>query len=216
MPAAPLPVAPEPPAGVDPVTWWTGQKHSSVAPVAAPLLVAALRRLFALSPGSLATHDVEDLDKGRATFDRLRAAASWNAIHPVRVRPFLYRLRDVGYVLRAVGLTPSVVHSTRVALAIPAQADDETLLAVAHLAAVTCFDPVDLARLYRRDGWTAADLTAWSIRYDFARFEAVTNGGYGWAELGQLLREDNVPSLAQIEFVAALLAPAASPLDDTA
>lgn len=204
MPVSPPSVVPVPPAGVDPATWWTGKKRTPLAVAAAPLLIAALRRIAALDPSAHATRDAEALDVGRVTLRRLAAATSWNALHPVRPRPFLYRLRDVGYVLRGVGLIPSVVHQTRVSLGIPADADDDTLMACAHLSAFTCFGPAHLTHLHADDGWTIADLTAWSQRYGYEHFETAFTGGYGWAELGQLLRDDNVPSAQQIEFVVAM------------
>lgn len=197
--------------------------------VAAPLLVAALRRLATCShdpklypqPGRWEKPiktDPQRMDTGRPTLNRLRSAVHWESMHPQHPYAFLHCLRHAGYVLVACDLIPSRVHAMQVVLRLTRKASDGDLLACAHLSAIGCF-PFDIpSEIHRRPsrfpvgdmreliddhGWTLDDLVDWSTQFDFEHYKSAVAVGWGPVELRDLLRAGEVPDASQVEMMAA-------------
>lgn len=188
-----------------------GRRRSVMREIAVGLLIPALRRMAALhDPGDLAA-----LDKGRPTLPRLRSAASWHRLHPVRRLSFLHRLRHAGYVLRACGLTPSKVYEVAAGLGLTAACPDEALLYCAYLsalddltvAALTGLAPLTISIL-RETGFTIPDFIAIGMMASDGDGEtylsACRAAGVWDRNLLALIRDRKEPRVADVVMLVAL------------
>lgn len=148
--------------------------------------------------------DVETMDYPRATIERVRFAASWNAAHPPTERPLVYSLLHTGYVLRAVGLTPSYLHEVYTALRITHDSPDVDLITGAHLAAVSDLSGFFIETLLATHRWTVRDIITWSTVHTSDHLADCQDVGFTLPELGVLVRSDQMPDASQVEMLKAL------------
>lgn len=190
-------------------------RRAPVRDAARPLLIAALRRVFALGVDGIQEEE-HLLNACKPSALQVAHAVSWHAAHPQGARPFLHTLRHAAWVLRAFDVWPSEVHLVRRAYGLPQQAEDQVLLATARAAQVTRgsgLTEADLVDLYEHE-WTLDVLTLWCQEFEGAsarHLRACQMAGFGLSELRRLCSAGELPSVTQVEFLAAMKrAPAAA------